>query len=292
MKSSLVSSPLHDSPIVAGDVRVLSAGLACVTAPNPGVMTGPGTNSYIVGEGELAIIDPGPDLPEHIEALESAIQQLGGTLSTIFVTHTHPDHSPAAKILAEKTGAKLIGQKIEQDGFQDASFTPDQEAEDGHRYSIGDHGVVAIYTPGHVDNHFCYLHEGSGAVITGDHIMEGSTVVIIPPAGNMADYIRSLKHLLDFPIKALAPGHGQLILEPIKEVEALVAHRLKREAKVVEVVSQLKQGSLESLTPPIYDDVDPSLHSVAQYSLWSHLLKLKEEGKVQEMGDQWQWVEG
>ena len=276
--------------IIPGRLRQLRPGLACVTADNPGAMTGPGTNSYLVGEQKIAIIDPGPADDAHIAAMLAALDELGGELAAIVVTHTHPDHSPAARCLAEKTGAPCYGREIAQDGFQDDSFSADTALEDGQRIELGEHSVLALHTPGHVDNHFCFLHEQSGLLITGDHIMQGSTVVIIPPAGHMGHYIASLRKMLDYPVTALAPGHGGLIDKPREEIEYLIKHRLGREEKVVRVLRDKYEGTLETLTPLVYDDVDESLHPVAQFSLWSHLIKLRDEGRVTEQDTLWRWA--
>ena len=255
-----------------------------VTAPNSGRMTGPGTNTYIVGERELAIIDPGPDLPEHVDALERIC---GGRLRWILVTHTHRDHSPAAHPLATRTGAELIGNVIANDGFQDESFSGARALAQDDRLATDEFSIRALLTPGHVSNHICYLIEEVGLLMTGDHIMGGSTVVIVPPHGNMQHYIESLRRMLNYEIKHLAPGHGDLIDKPRAEIEHLIAHRLKREAKVVDALLGLGGATIEALTPVVYDDVDPIMHSWAALSLHAHLLKLCDDGRARQQDARW-----
>ena len=270
--------------IVPGVVMPLADGLRRLTAPNPGMMTGPGTNSYIVGERELVVIDPGPD----IEAHAAALQRLAGTqLAWILCTHTHRDHSPAAAALKRVTGASIAGRPAPVDGRQDESFAPDRVLEDGDVVSLDGMTLRAVHTPGHASNHLCYLWEERKLLFTGDHIMQGSTVVISPPDGDMAVYLRSLERLLEMDIGALAPGHGHLIPTPHDEVRRLVAHRLKREQKVLHAVSSVAGGTLEELVAIAYDDAPLRLHGVAQRSLHAHLLKLRDEGKVKEEAGRW-----
>lgn len=271
-----------------GKAVELAPGVCRVVAPNAGVMTGPGTNSYVLGERDLAVLDPGPAEPAHIDALIACAEQKGGAISRIFTTHTHPDHSPGAALLKARTGAKIIGASIEQDGFQDDTFASDHEPAHDECFTLDDGATLrAIYSPGHVGNHFCYLHEDSGLLFTGDHVMQGSTVVIIPPAGDMKDYIDSLRRMLNYPLRFIAPGHGGLIANPVEELQYLIDHRLKREAKVIEKLSQTDDATLEELVVPVYDDVDPSLHPVAQYSLLAHLIKLQKDGRAEQGDGRW-----
>ena len=274
--------------IVHGQVVQVSQHVRRITAPNPGVMTGQGTNTYLVGYEQVAVIDPGPAEQSHIDAILAAC---GDRLKWILVTHTHPDHSPAANALAQASGAQIMGNKLaDNDGFQDESFNPAASFQHDDCLSCDEFTIRALYTPGHVDNHLCFLVEEDGMLLTGDHIMQGSTVVIIPPHGDMKHYINSLRLLLDYPIKALGPGHGYVIDTPIEEIEGLIAHRLGREKKVIDVLAKLRQGSLDALTPAVYDDVDKSLHPVAQLSLLAHLIKLKKDGLVEECNDHWRYL--
>ena len=258
-----------------GEIRALSARVRRIVAPNPGLMTGPGTNTYIVGENDLVVVDPGPAEPSHIAAILDCV---GENLKFIACTHTHPDHSPGAALLAEATGAELIGRVTEDDRHQDLTFQPAAQMEDDDCISGAGWTLRAIRTPGHVDNHVCFLLEEEGMVFAGDHIMNGSTVVIVPPGGNMADYIASLRRLLDYDVKVVAPGHGELIPDCRGEVEKLVRHRLMREAKVASALGSAPQ-SLDDLVTTVYDDVDPVMHEWAKLSLLAHLIKLEDEGR-------------
>jgi len=281
----------------AGQVVTLSPLVRRVTANNPGAMTGAGTNTYLIGREELAVLDPGPADQSHIDAILASIGE--ATVRWIVVTHTHPDHSPAAKYLAERTGAEMVGSVLADDGHQDTSFTVHSNIRQGDLLVGKDFTLEAIATPGHVANHFCYLLREEGGVFTGDHIMGGSTVVIIPPSGDMAEYLLSLERLKEYPIRHLLPGHGDVIDDPLGVIEALIAHRLRREDKVIRLLRARGDISIADLTPLVYDDVDPGLHAVAQVSLWAHLLKLQKEGRVTKSVDQhwlfgqqhWTWVQ-
>ncbi|MBK8956974.1 MAG: MBL fold metallo-hydrolase [Proteobacteria bacterium] len=250
-------------------------------------MTGPGTNTYLIGTRELAMVDPGPDLPEHVDALERIC---AGRLRWIFVTHTHRDHSPAAHVLARRTGAELVGNIIANDGFQDDSFVDARQLAQDEALKTDEFTLRALLTPGHVSNHICYLVEEDALLMTGDHIMGGSTVVIVPPHGNMQHYIESLRRMLNYRVEHLAPGHGDLIGNPRGEIEHLIAHRLKREAKVVDALTRLGAVSIETLTPVVYDDVDPVMHSWAAMSLHAHLLKLRDDGRAGQQDTLWRML--
>ena len=267
----------RDQRFPYGEAVELTARCRRITAPNAGPMTGLGTNTYLIGSDKVAVVDPGPAIDSHISAI---LESVGAHLAAVFVTHTHRDHSPAARVIADATGAELIGNAIDNDGFQDTSFTAARAIADDECYATAEFGLRAIHTPGHVANHVCYLLEDEGLLLTGDHIMGGSTVVIIPPAGNMTHYIQSLERLLSYEISRLAPGHGDLIEDPQAEIEYLIAHRLRREQKVVDALNAIGQGTIEQLLPLVYDDVDPKLHPVAAKSLHAHLLKLSDEGRA------------
>ena len=269
----------------------IAPGLRRITAPNPGFMTGAGTNTYLLGEREVAVVDPGPDIPEHVAAINAAITARGGTLARIFATHTHIDHSPAAGSLMVNGVVECIGALASDSQFQDAAFQPDIVCEDGQLFDTTEYRLRAIATPGHVDNHFCFLEENSGVLMTGDHMMNGATVVIIPPSGDMAAYLRSLERLLSYPLQLLAPGHGDVMEQPFDEIRRLLRHRRMREAKVVRALTATGQSSLDVLVVVVYDDVDAALHVVAKYSLEAHLIKLVAEGRARSDGELWIAIE-
>jgi glyoxylase-like metal-dependent hydrolase (beta-lactamase superfamily II)/8-oxo-dGTP pyrophosphatase MutT (NUDIX family) len=276
--------------LVPGEPKRLDRWVTRLTAPNPGMMTGPGTNTYLVGGNELAVIDPGPDLVSHVEKL---LAETKGRLRWILCTHTHMDHSPAAAALKAATGARVFGRPAP--AGQDATFKPDVVLEHGQRVEIGGPGAPltlrAIHTPGHASNHLCFLLEQTKMLFTGDHVMQGSTVVINPPDGDMRAYLHSLERLLGEDVAIIAPGHGYLVGAPHKEVRRLIAHRLGRESKVVSSLKKVETAALEDLLPLVYDDVPPRLHPVAARSLRAHLDKLVAEGAVRAAGGRYTLVE-
>jgi glyoxylase-like metal-dependent hydrolase (beta-lactamase superfamily II) len=248
-------------------------------------MTGPGTNSYLLGSGDdIAIIDPGPAIEAHVDAL---LAHAGGRIRTILVTHTHPDHSPAAAMLKARTGAELIGLPPPPLPLQDQSFKPDSTPAHGDRIMAGGVALKAIHTPGHASNHLCYLLESERLLFTGDHVMQGSTVVINPPDGDMIAYIDSLKLIQLEPADHLAPGHGFLIADPADMVDVLVRHRLFRESKALGQLRAMGSASLDALLPKVYDDVPADRHAVAARSLLAHLMKLRADGRATEEGGLW-----
>jgi glyoxylase-like metal-dependent hydrolase (beta-lactamase superfamily II)/8-oxo-dGTP pyrophosphatase MutT (NUDIX family) len=250
-----------------------------VIAPNPGAMTGPGTNTYLVGRdgSELAVIDPGPPIDSHVQAILAAG---AGRIRWILTTHTHMDHSPAAAALKAATGAVVLGQPAPPFANQDRGFSVDRELKHGDRVVFGNVSLCAVHTPGHASNHLCYLLEETRMLFTGDHVMQGSTVVINPPDGSMQAYLQSLELLLGMDIAIIAPGHGYLIGAPHKEVKRLIAHRLAREAKVAAALARRGSATGEELVADVYDDVSPKLHPVALRSLTAHLQKLVAEGRA------------
>lgn len=279
------------SHFIPGKPYPLSLNVRRVVAPNAGFMTGPGTNTYLVGNQQLAVIDPGPAIPEHLDTLVKIAKGLGATIRWILCTHTHPDHSPGAALLKRLTGATVIGCPAPVGPLQDATFAADEPWQHDSRLDTPEFSLRAIHTPGHASNHLCFLYEGEKMLFTGDHIMQGSTVVISPPDGNMADYLRSLEQLKSLDISFLAPGHGDLIVNPQDIIEGLIQHRLMRERKTLEKLALLAPCTLDTLTPVVYDDVPAFLHPVARYSLTAHLLKLQTDGRVIAHEDHWQLAE-
>jgi glyoxylase-like metal-dependent hydrolase (beta-lactamase superfamily II) len=266
----------------------LSERVIRVTADNGSVMTGPGTNTYLVGGGpgnEWAAIDPGPALAPHVEAILAAAP---GPITRIFATHTHTDHSPATIALKARTGAVVHGLAARHREWQDTSFVPDVTLTGGERIELVPGTTLrAIHTPGHASNHLCYLLEEEKTLFTGDHVMQMSTVVINPPDGDMAAYLRSLHALQDEDIEWIAPGHGFLMAEPRQAMQAIVQHRLRREAKVAAALRALQPATLPALLARVYDDVRPALLPVAERSLLAHLLKLRDEGRAEEGEQGW-----
>jgi glyoxylase-like metal-dependent hydrolase (beta-lactamase superfamily II) len=271
--------------IVPGEVVQVSDLVRRITAPNPGMMTGPGTNSYIVGHKELAVIDPGPESAAHCAAL---FQTVGDRLKWILCTHTHLDHSPGATALKAATGAAVLGfGRVPDDGRQDTAFKPDRALRDGDVLDAREFRLRTVHTPGHASNHLCYLWEEQKLLFTGDHVMQGSTVVISPPDGDMTVYLKSLEHLFALDLSALAPGHGHVIDKPHDEVRRLIAHRLKREQKVRDAFATKNPATLDELLPLVYDDVPQQIHPVARRSLHAHLLKLQRDQRVTETSGIW-----
>jgi len=306
-------------------VRIAPAVLRLV-APNASLMTGPGTNSYVLGDPPVAVLDPGPDDPEHLARLRAAVPRL----RFVFVTHTHRDHSCGARALASATGAAIVGLPPPSDGLQDMSCVPtipalhdtvfglaaddvagavagdvgdreraargfdDTSGGSGRAAGSGDsaaagHAIQApkssqlrvIHTPGHASNHVCYLLEEEGLLFSGDHVLDGVTPVILPPDGDMSDYLDSLARLKRYHPRAIAPGHGRVLADPIGVIDRIIAHRARREAKVLAVLNAVGQGSLDELLPRVYDDVRAELLPIARYSLEAHLIKLQREGQAE-----------
>ena len=274
--------------LTPGVPKRLDAHVTRIIAPNPGMMTGPGTNTYLVGGEDLAVIDPGPAIDSHVAAVLAAG---AGRIRLVLCTHTHIDHSPAAQAIKAATGAVVIGRPAPTQAGQDASFVPDRVLEDGDRVMINGLSLRALHTPGHASNHLCYLLENTRMLFTGDHVMQGSTVVINPPDGDMRAYLASLERLLGEDILILAPGHGYLIGEPHREARRLIRHRLAREQKVIWALERMNAPTLEELVAEVYDDVSPRLHGVAQRSLSAHLEKLAADGRARIMNGRFALVQ-
>lgn len=267
----------------------LSERIVRVTADNGNVMTGPGTNTYLVGGlAGWAVIDPGPDDETHLRAVMAAAP---GPIRWILATHTHLDHSPGAATLKAWTGAPVYGRLAGSPQRQDPTFAPDRVLEHGEQLTLdGQMTLRVVHTPGHASNHLCFLLEDEKTLFTGDHVMQGSTVVIGPPDGDMRAYLASLSILLDEDLEWLAPGHGFLMPRPRDAIRLLMRHRQHREAKVLSGLREIGPASLETLVTRVYDDAPVKLHGVAQRSLLAHLLKLAAEGAAREAGGDWEAV--
>ncbi len=260
-----------------GRVDELAPGVRRLTAPNPGLMTGPGTNTYLVGDSDPVVIDPGPDDAGHTDSILAAAAPLG-PVRAILVTHTHVDHAPGAKALAAATGAPVVGFAPAQ------GFYPDERAGEGWTLR-GEDGALtlrALHTPGHASDHLCWLIEERAMVLTGDHVMHGSTVVIRPPDGDLHQYLASLARLRDArpPVRTLAPGHGRVMDHVTDVVDALVAHRLARHEVVASALDRRGEATVDALLPDVYADVSEQQLPVARFSLWAHLRALVQEGRA------------
>lgn len=258
-------------------VRLLS-NVQRLTAPNPSVMTGPGTNTYIVGEpGGYIVIDPGPALEDHVDRIAAIV---GNDLQAIVCTHSHPDHSPGAPMLNQRVQqpVPIYGLPSGPGARSHSFFRPDRILSDGEVLKVGDSSLRAIHTPGHATNHLCLLLEEDRLLFSGDHVLNGSTTVVDPPDGNMKDYIDSLRRLAAEGSDFILPAHGYVLAPAIDAIEHLIAHRLAREAKVARALEKVGSGTLEELVPSAYDDVRPALYPVAMRSMLAHLEKLEADG--------------
>ena len=260
-------------PLVPGVAGALSPLVRRVVAPNPGVMTGPGTNTYLVGIDEVVVIDPGPDDDSHLDAVAGCG---GDRIRWIVCTHTHPDHHPGTARLAERTGAEVLAYDS-RDGLK-----VDGELRDGDRIEATEFRLRAVHTPGHASNHLCYLLEEERLLFSGDHVMQGSTVVIAPPDGDMAAYLASLQRLrtLRPSLRAIAPGHGHLIDEPDAVVAGYIEHRFERERQVLAAVDDAGTTTPADIVGRLYVGLVDELVPRARQSVHAHLRKLVTDGLV------------
>jgi glyoxylase-like metal-dependent hydrolase (beta-lactamase superfamily II) len=268
----------------------LEPGIARVLAHNPSAFTYYGTQTYLIGEREVAVIDPGPDLPEHIDALEQAIG--GRNVVAIMCTHTHRDHSPAAHPLAERTGAPIIGcapLALETvgpraDASFDGDYLPARILQDGETLEVDGNEVIAVATPGHTSNHLCFAYRG--ALFTGDHVMGWSTTVVVPPDGEMAAYMESLEKLRQRDDRIYYPAHGPAVTNPQQYVRHLVGHRMQREKQVLALVTE-RPRTIPDVVANAYPGLDPRLIAAAGGSVLAHLVDLERRGLVRQLDDSW-----
>lgn len=269
-----------------GECLPVSALVHRVLAPNPGPFTFKGTGVYIVGTRDVVVIDPGPDIPGHLEALKRALG--GKRISHILLTHTHSDHSPAAAPLKEWSGARTYAYgpdgsgadgdvKVEEGG--DRAFVPDIRVRDGDILAGDGFTIECVFTPGHTSNHMCYALKEEKALFTGDHVMGWSTTVVVPPDGDMADYRASLAKLLAREDCIMWPTHGGPVRDPQSFVRFLLAHRAEREEQIV---GCLRAGvsRIPDIVARLYADVDRRLHPAAAMSVLAHLIELSRTGRV------------
>jgi glyoxylase-like metal-dependent hydrolase (beta-lactamase superfamily II) len=277
---------IRDFDVPFGVNIPLSPLISRVLAPNPGPFTFKGTGVYLIGGDDVAVVDPGPLIPEHVAALKRALD--GRRVSHILVTHTHSDHSPAAQPLKEWSGAKTYGfgphgsglddgVKMEEGG--DRSFNPDVRVKDGD--VIEGHGftVECVYTPGHTSNHMCFALKQEQALFSGDHVMGWSTTVVTPPDGDMARYMASLRKLQARTDRTLYPTHGAPITDPQPFLQAYIDHRLQREAQILACIGD-GVSTIPDMVARMYADVDKRLHPAAARSVEAHLIQLEREGRV------------
>jgi glyoxylase-like metal-dependent hydrolase (beta-lactamase superfamily II) len=268
-----------------GEADQVSPLIRRVICSNPGPFTFTGTGTYIVGRGEVAVIDPGPNMAEHLAAQLAAVS--GERVSAILTTHTHADHSPLARPLAKATGATIYGRpspqgeagEIRLDEANEAGFVPDVTVAEGERIAGPGWTLRALATPGHVSNHVCYALEEENALFTGDHIMGWSTTVIAPPLGDMGDYYASLDKVAAGDFATLWPTHGPPVTDVAPFVAAYREHRLEREAQIIDEVAAGK-ARIKDMVAAIYTDVDPRLHPAAARSVLAHLIHLTRTGQV------------
>ena len=266
----------------------VAPGISRVLAHNPSAFTFFGTQTYLLGERELAVIDPGPDLPEHVDALVAAIA--GRAVAAILVTHTHRDHSPAARPLARATGAPIVGcAALAMDGTGlEAGFDPDHRPDrvlsDGDTIAVDGDSLTAVATPGHTSNHLCFAWRG--ALFTGDHVMGWSTTVVVPPDGDMAAYMASLEKLRGRDEAVFYPAHGPAVTNPQQYVRHLIGHRLQREKQILRLVGE-RARAIPGIVADAYPALDPRLVQAAGASVLAHLLDLERRGLVEREGDQW-----
>jgi len=271
--------------VVPAEVITLSPLVRRLTAPNPSAMTGPGTNSYLVGDEAVAIIDPGPVDQQHLQRLATAA---GENLRWILVTHAHGDHAGGAAQLSQLTGVPVWGSGIALGGGYQSEFVCARALDEGERIGSG-FTLKVVWTPGHSRDHLCFLLEEEGLLFAGDHIMQGSTVVIMPPDGDMADYLNSLEGLRQRPLQGIAPGHGRVLGNPRQAIGHLIAHRHKREGMIIDHLAASGADTIASIVAEIYREVPLELHPWAARSVHAHLLKLRGEGRVSGVGEESPW---
>jgi len=299
---STISPPSTSDPLLNdrrftadyGRLEPVSPLIRRIVAPNPGPFTFFGTGTYVVGHGKVAVIDPGPDLPEHVAALLAGLA--GETVGHILISHTHLDHSPAAAALQAATGAPTHGfgphGRYGETGESgaDLAFTPDHRLGDGDAIEGPGWRLEAVHTPGHASNHLCFALGEEQALFSGDHVMGWSTTVVAPPDGDMAAYMRSLAKLQQRGDEIFWPTHGGPIRDPKRHIEALIAHRLARRRAVLAALST-EPAMPAALVGAVYPGLDPRLTGAAAQSLLAHLIELGEMGQAREANGAWHRVD-
>ncbi|QIK78099.1 MBL fold metallo-hydrolase [Sphingomonas piscis] len=273
-----------------GQLEQLEPGIARLLAHNPSPFTFTGTQTYLIGDAEVAVIDPGPADDDHVDAIRVAIGSR--PLRAILVTHTHRDHSPAARPLAQLTGAPVMGcapLALESvgpraDAAFDGDYRPDRELRDGDTLEVDGWEVAVVATPGHTSNHLCFAYRG--ALFTGDHVMGWSTTVVIPPDGDMADYMASLGKLQGRDDRVYYPAHGPAVTRPKQLIRGMLGHRMQRERQIQRI---LEGGArdIPAIVAEGYPGLDPKLVPAAGGTVLAHLLDLERRGLVERAGELW-----
>lgn len=268
-----------------GEIENITDNLRRITAPNPAPYTFKGTGTYIIGHGHVAIVDPGPNIEAHIDAILTTLKH--EKITHILVTHNHKDHSPAARPLSKLCGAKIYAYDVMNQQYTDVDaeegidkeFSPDVIIKDGDIIEGENWTIEAVHTPGHLSNHLCFSYLQEQALFTGDHIMGWSTTIISPPDGNMQDYLDSLEKLMDRDEKIYYPTHGLPIENPKQFVRQLHGHRLRRDK---EIIRALEQGAttIDKIVQIVYSNIDQKLHLAASRTIYAHLIRLVDIGKL------------
>lgn len=290
-----MATPFDPADLPTGTLMRLSPLVGRVLAPNPSPFTYTGTQTYVVGAEDVAVIDPGPDDPAHLAALLAAIG--GRPVRAILCTHTHRDHSPAAAPLSAQTGAPIAGcapLTLEDDGPRadaafDAAYRPDRVLKDGEQVAGSGWTLEAVATPGHTSNHLCFALLEEEALFTGDHVMGWSTSVVSPPDGDMTAYMASMQLLLDRPDAIYYPAHGDAVENPQRLVRGMMGHRKQREGQILRFLERHGASEIPAMVAEMYKGVDPRLHSAAGRSVLAHLIDLDGRGIAAATGDgRWQ----
>lgn len=281
-----------DTDFPTGEAMRLTPLVRRVLAPNPSAFTYTGTQTYVVGNGAVAVIDPGPDMPDHLDAIMAAVA--GETVSAILCTHTHKDHSPAAAPLSALTGAPVIGcaplvlddSGPRADAAFDTSYAPDRVLEDGEAVEGEGWTLRAVATPGHTSNHLCFALEQEKALFSGDHVMGWSTSVVSPPDGDMAAYMKSLALLMARDDVVYYPAHGEPVDKPQRLVRGMMGHRKQREGQILRLLER-GTGAIPDMVVEMYKGVDERLYPAAGRSVLAHLIDLEERGLVLREDESW-----
>ncbi|MDG1995593.1 MAG: MBL fold metallo-hydrolase [Emcibacteraceae bacterium] len=276
---------MDDFVPIYGEIEIISPNVRRITANNPAPFTYKGTGTYIIGYGSVAVIDPGPNMPSHIDAIVDGLK--GETISHILVTHNHKDHSPAAQPLSKLCGAKIYAADVKNQQYSedkleegiDKFFAPDVILKDGDIIKSSNWTIEAVHTPGHLSNHYCFAYQQEKALFTGDHVMGWSTTIVSPPDGDMQDYMNSLEKLLNRDDSIYYPTHGGAIKKPTQFVKQLLGHRLRREKEIIRAIENGAR-TIEEIVIKIYVSINKKLYPAAARTIYAHLIRLVNIGKI------------